>query len=158
MANDQADPENQRSLPGRRGRLAAALVLMAGVGLGFVAWLVQGPRIQTQYSVANESGHLVQIDALRLDGSSISIDKPLETRRGQKSIYYRVTGFVDIIPHSFEIEISYRYLDTGDRHSGTFVVKKIKEQEMCWFALILSPEGPKVTECMRSEALDFSSY
>jgi len=39
MTPDQADLEDQRSLTGRRGcLLAAVLVLMAGVGLGFLAW------------------------------------------------------------------------------------------------------------------------
>lgn len=160
VISDQANPTRHRqSRRGCRGCLLVVAALLGAVmGIGFLAWLVQGPSIQTQFSVTNESGHEVEIDELRLDQWSSAIDKPLETRHGQKSIYYQVIGFVNVIPSSFEIAISYRYTDTDQQYSATFMVTKIREKEMCWFAIILKPEGPKVTECMRSEALDFSIY
>jgi hypothetical protein len=108
----------------------------------------------------NESGHDVQIDLLQFDDAPVIFSRPLEFYREdddkQKSIHYQVVYFQDIKPLDIPVRVRYTELDTGREHQASFVVDR-RPRDRCRFVIALEADGPRVSECLRSELDDFDS-
>jgi hypothetical protein len=118
------------------------------------------PGAHTQITIVNESGHDVQIDLMQFGDTPVAFSRPLESYREgddrQKSIHYQAIYFQDIKPFDIPVRVRYRELDTGREHRAGFLVDR-RPRERCRFVVSLEPDGPRVSECLRSELDDFDS-
>jgi hypothetical protein len=129
---------------------------------GFVMDILFGenPGAHTQITVFNESGHDVQISLIRFDQHHDQFSGVLEAKRkddpDQSVRRYQTIYFRDIVPRRFPVEIRYTELDTEVERHASFTADR-SPRGRCSFWIVLSPDGPELSSCLRSEVEDFGS-
>lgn len=174
---DMADRPTRLQRAARRGcaGLAYAVVLVpVALGIWFFSSIPRGweqfgdlvtnilwwPGADTQIVVVNLSGRDVRQFELHVADHRIRFEGALETRRqgdpNQKAVHYEEMFWRPVRPVIFTIEITYVESATNVTRSAAFLADRAPRHE-CMFVIFLQPEGPKLSDCRRSDLEDFPS-
>jgi hypothetical protein len=157
----QATPKDAAASLSRRrlGCLAACLfspLVFVLVILLLVPTHSEG--VLTQISLVNTSGAPVRVDSIWFDDKSIFHNELVsayhESQDKLNPRAHTLRGYVEITPAVFSVEIRYVDLNSREEYHGQFEADRSPHSK-CWFAIILRTDGPELSECRRSELLDF---